>query len=42
MATRAHVESGALIEVLQRRCPPFARFHLYVPTRAQIPRECVR
>lgn len=37
LATRRHVEAGELVEVLKPWCPPFPGFHLYVPTRAQIP-----
>ena len=37
LATRRHVEAGELIEVLKPWCPPFPGFHLYVPTRAQMP-----
>jgi DNA-binding transcriptional LysR family regulator len=30
-----HLESGALIRVLEDWCPPFAGFFLYYPTRKQ-------
>ncbi|HMR30901.1 MAG TPA: LysR family transcriptional regulator [Geminicoccaceae bacterium] len=34
---RQHIASGALVRVLQSWCPPFAGFHLYLPTRDQMP-----
>lgn len=37
LAVRPHVADGALIEVLRPWCALFAGFHLYVPTRAQMP-----
>lgn len=37
LATRRHVEAGELVEVLKPWCAPFPGFHLYVPTRAQMP-----
>ena len=32
-----HLESGALIRVLEDWCPPFPGFFLYYPTRKQQP-----
>ncbi|WP_434666083.1 LysR family transcriptional regulator [Paraburkholderia sp. A3BS-1L] len=37
IAVRPHVESGALIRVLERWCKPFPGFYIYAPTRAQMP-----
>lgn len=36
-AVRRHIESGALIRVLEDWCPPFDGFNLYLPTREQMP-----
>lgn len=35
-AVRRHVESGALIRVLEDWCPPFDGFNLYLPSRDQM------
>lgn len=32
---RAHVQSGALVHVLQDWCPSFPGYHLYYPSRRQ-------
>jgi DNA-binding transcriptional LysR family regulator len=32
-----HLESGALVRVLEDWCPPFPGFFLYYPTRKQQP-----
>lgn len=37
IAVRQHLESGALVRVLQPWCKPFAGFYIYAPTRAQMP-----
>lgn len=37
IAVRPHLESGALVRVLQAWCKPFAGFYLYAPARAQMP-----
>ena len=37
LVTRSHIAEGALVEVLASWCTPFAGFHLYAPTRAQLP-----
>lgn len=37
IAVQAHLESGALVRVLQSWCKPFAGFYIYAPTRAQMP-----
>lgn len=36
-AVRAHIESGALVRVLDDWCPPFNGFFLYVPSRENMP-----
>ncbi|WP_275725456.1 LysR family transcriptional regulator [Vibrio furnissii] len=36
-AVRAHIESGALVRVLDDWCPPFTGFFLYVPSRENMP-----
>jgi len=35
-AVRRHIESGALMRVLEDWCPPFDGFNLYLPTREQM------
>lgn len=37
IAVQPHLESGALVRVLQSWCKPFAGFYIYAPTRAQMP-----
>ncbi|AJG22405.1 LysR family transcriptional regulator [Cupriavidus basilensis] len=37
IAVQQHLESGALVRVLQPWCKPFAGFYIYAPTRAQMP-----
>lgn len=37
IAVQPHLESGALVRVLQFWCKPFAGFYIYAPTRAQMP-----
>lgn len=37
IAVWQHLESGALVRVLQLWCKPFAGFYIYAPTRAQMP-----
>jgi len=37
LAVRAHVEDGTLVRVLRNWCKPFPGFHLYVPSREQMP-----
>jgi len=34
---RPHLESGALVAVLEDFCPPFTGFHLYYPSRRTVP-----
>lgn len=37
LCVRPHLESGALVRVLQPWCKPFPGFYLYAPTRAHMP-----
>jgi DNA-binding transcriptional LysR family regulator len=37
LAVQPHLDRGELVEVLGRWCPPFSGFHLYIPSRAQMP-----
>ncbi|ABB06312.1 LysR family transcriptional regulator [Burkholderia lata] len=37
IAVQPHLDSGALVRVLQPWCKPFAGFYVYAPTRAQMP-----
>lgn len=37
IAVQRHLESGALVRVLQSWCKPFAGFYIYAPTRTQMP-----
>ncbi|MEN5033131.1 LysR family transcriptional regulator [Pseudomonas sp. TWI929] len=37
IAVQRHLQSGALVRVLQPWCKPFAGFYIYAPTRAQMP-----
>ncbi|MPM90077.1 HTH-type transcriptional regulator PgrR [bioreactor metagenome] len=37
IAVQQHLDSGALVRVLQAWCKPFAGFYIYAPTRAQMP-----
>nr|WP_057924889.1 LysR family transcriptional regulator [Burkholderia ambifaria] len=37
IAVQQHLDSGALVRVLQSWCKPFAGFYVYAPTRAQMP-----
>ena len=37
IAVQQHLQSGALVRVLQPWCKPFAGFYIYAPTRAQMP-----
>lgn len=37
IAVQPHLESGALVRVLQPWCKPFAGFYIYAPTRTQMP-----
>ncbi len=37
IVVREHIASGALIRVLDRWCPPFDGFDLYLPSRDQMP-----
>lgn len=36
-AFQPHIESGALVAVLQEYCPPFAGFYLFYPSRRNVP-----
>ncbi len=37
IAVQPHLQSGALVRVLQPWCKPFAGFYIYAPTRGQMP-----
>lgn len=37
VAVRPYLADGSLVEVLAPWCPPFSGFHLYIPSRAQLP-----
>lgn len=37
VAVQTHLDEGRLVRVLEAWCPPFAGFHLYAPTREQMP-----
>lgn len=37
IAVQPHLQSGALVRVLQPWCQPFAGFYIYAPTRSQMP-----
>jgi DNA-binding transcriptional LysR family regulator len=37
LAVREHIEAGRLVRVLAEWSRPFPGFHLYLPSRAQMP-----